>query len=197
MPGSTVRVPYHFTAEEYLTFERGALERHEYCDGVIYTMAGESWVHGRLCTNLTRLLATALLGHDCDVVGKDTKVRSGPATAESTRGLYSYPDVVVVCGQPRFMDEHQDVVENPVVLIEVLSPSTADFDRGEKWERYQQWLPSLQHYVLVAQDRLQLTHWYRDQHVWRAEQLDTPDAMCHLQALGVRLQLADIYDRVV
>ena len=90
--------PYRFTACEYLTFERATLDRHEYLDGVIYAMAGESRNHGRICSNLAALLHAALRGTPCEVLSKDTKVRSGPQRAETRQGLYSYPDVVVVCG---------------------------------------------------------------------------------------------------
>jgi Uma2 family endonuclease len=192
----TQRVPYRFTQQEYLTFEREACERHEYCDGVIYAMSGESLAHGRLCQNLFRLLGNALASKACDVLGKDTKVRSGPIALQGTGGLYSYPDVLAVCGEPRFMPDHSDILENPGLIIEVLSPSTADFERGEKWERSRQWLPSLRHYLLVSQERVQVTHWYLDQDVWRAEQLEGQNATCALFALGVTLQLADIYARL-
>ena len=119
------KAPYLFTVAEYLTFERAADERHEYLDGVIYAMAGESPNHGRICTNLTMSLGTQLRGSPCEVFSKDTKVRSGPAQAHTRTGLWSYPDLVVVCGQGQYHDQYQDVLLNPRMLVEVLSPSTA------------------------------------------------------------------------
>ena len=124
-------------------------------------MAGESPNHGRICTNLTRIRSTQLLGSPCEVFSKDTKVRSGPAQAHTRAGLWSYPDLVIVCGQGQYHDQYQDVLLNPRMLVEVLSPSTAKFDRGEKWDRYRTWLPSVQDYVLVAQDAPRVEHWHR------------------------------------
>ena len=198
MTTATVHHPYRFTVCEYLAFERTACDRHEYLDGLIYAMAGESLAHGRLCTNLTMLLATHLRGTPCEVLSKDTKVRSGPARADSREGLYSYPDVVVVCGAPQSADDSPEVLEHPRVLIEVLSPTTAAFDRGEKWDRYRTWLPSLQDYVLVAQDRPAIEHWHRQPDgTWHAALIEGLGAMLRLASIDCSLLLQDIYERVV
>ena len=141
------------TVEDYLALERASEERHEYLDGQVYAMAGESPEHGTICTNLTILIASQLRGTPCQAWAKDTKVRSGPTPhpRQPARGMFSYPDVVVVCGEPRFHDQYRDVLLNPVVLIEVVSPTTEAFDRGDKFFRYRTWLPSLTDYILVAQ----------------------------------------------
>ena len=114
------------TAEEYLALERASEERHEYLDGRLYAMAGESPEHGTICTNLTMLIASQLRGTSCQAWAKDTKVRSGPAPRArlSLKGMFSYPDVVVVCGEPRLQDHYRDVLLNPVVIIEVVLPTT-------------------------------------------------------------------------
>ena len=130
------RQPYRFTVEEYLAFERASEERHEYLDGVIYAMAGESPDHGRICTNLVATLVPQLRGSDCEVFSKDTKVCCGPYRAHTREGLYAYPDLVVVCGAMQFHSQAEDVLVNPKVIVEVLSPSTEAFDRGEKFHRY-------------------------------------------------------------
>ena len=123
------------TVEEYLVLERESEERHEYLDGLIYLMAGESPEHGDICMNLSRIVSSQLLGSPCRAWSKDTKVRSGPSTESrrSAKGLYSYPDLVIVSGEPKFHDQHRDVLVNPRVIIEVLSQTTEAFDRGAKW----------------------------------------------------------------
>ena len=133
------------TVEHYLALERATEERHEYLDGQLYAMAGESPEHGTICTNLTMLIASQLRGTPCQAWAKDTKVRSGPTPhpRRPARGMFSYPDVVVVCGEPRCHAQYRDVLLNPVVLIEVVSPTTEAFDRGDKFFRCRTWLPSL------------------------------------------------------
>jgi len=189
--------PYLFTVEEYLTFERTADDRHEYLDGVIYAMAGESPNHERICTNLTRLISTQLLGSPCEVFSKDAKVRSGPEQAHNRQGLYSYPDLVIVCGEPRYMDQEQDVLINPRIIIEVLSPSTQAFDSLVKRERYRAWLPSLEDYVLVAQEKPHVEHWHRQEHgTWHATLLEGIEAILELASIACAVPLTEVYDHV-
>jgi Uma2 family endonuclease len=192
------KVPYLFTVAEYLTFERATDERHESLDGVIYAMAGEGPNHGRICTNLTVTLGTQLRGSPCEVCSKDTKVRSGPDQAHTRTGLWSYPDFVIVCGQGHYHDQYQDVLLNPRMLVEVLSPSTTQFDRGVKWDRYRTWLPSLQDYVLVAQDTPRVEHWHRLlDGAWRFDTLQGLDVTLHLPSIVCQVPLLDVYDRIV
>src|SRR4029434_9849874 len=153
--------PYRCTVEEYLAFERASDERHEYLDGVIYAMEGESPDHGRICINLAATLVPQLRGSDCEAFSKDTKVLCGPYRAHTREGLYAYPDLVVVCGGGQYHDQARDVLLNPAALFKVLSPSTEAFDRGEKFVRYRDWLPSLRDYVLVAQEHPMLDHYHR------------------------------------
>jgi Uma2 family endonuclease len=183
---------------EYLTFERAAMERHEYLDGLIYAMAGESENHGRICVNLTISLGSQLRGSGCEVFSKDTKVLCGPYRAHTREGLYAYPDLVVVCGAGQYHDQTRDVLLNPTVLIEVLSPSTEAFDRSEKFDRYRHWLPSMQDYVLVAQERPILDHYHRtapDQ--WTLTTRRGLDTSLVLATIGARLTLSEVYERVV
>jgi len=109
-----------YTPAEYLARERENAERHEYLDGEIYAMAGESPEHGAICTNIGGQLYNQLRGRDCQVFSKDMKIRSGPTPPQTVRvqkGLYSYPDLVVVCGELKFHDERRDVLINPTVII--------------------------------------------------------------------------------
>jgi Uma2 family endonuclease len=190
--------PYHFTVEEYLAFERASDERHEYLDGVIYAMAGESPDHGRICVNLVATLVARLRGSNCEVFSKDTKVCCGPYRAHTREGLYAYPDLVVVCGAMQFHGQAEDVLVNPQVIVEVLSPSTEAFDRGEKFHRYRRWLPTLTDYVLVGQDRPVIDHYHRaEDGLWMLQTLEDLEARLALETIGCTVPLAEVYERIV
>src|SRR6266581_5447191 len=192
-----------FTIDEYLALERSEEERHEYLDGGVYAMAGESPDHGRICMNLAASLSTQLHGTPCEAFSKGTKVRCGPLPRPggSREGLFAYPDLVVVCGALQFHDQARDVLLNPTVIVEVLSPSTEAFDRGEKFRRYRAWLPTLTDYVLVAQDRPVIDHYHReDDALWTLRTLRTLEgleAQLHLETIGCTVPLADVYERIV
>ena len=184
--------------EEYLRRERLAEFRSEYRDGEIVArdgeivaMAGASLAHIRIDANLMGELVSQLKGKPCEPMGSDAKIRA-------TRMRYSYPDVTIVCGEPEFLDEQRDVITNPTVLFEILSPSTEAYDRGEKFAAYQQ-RPTLRDYVLVAQDKVSVEHYSRQDEnggVWRYERLDRPDAVLRLPSVGCEVLLSDIYARV-
>jgi Uma2 family endonuclease len=121
-----------------------------------------------------------------------------PNPARNTSGLYSYPDVVVVCGDPEYHDEHTDVILNPSVLVEVLSPATEAFDRGEKWTRYQMWNPTLTDYILVSQDRPQVEQFSRQADgSWSFRRYTGLEEMVSIASIECTLKLADVYDRIV
>lgn len=190
-----------YTEAEYLAFERAAEERHEYLDGVIYAMAGESPEHGKISVNLVRIISTRLLGKDCDLFTKDTKVRSGPLPKSRLRpkGLFSYPDLVVVCGIARYLDDYQDVLINPIVIIEVLSGSTEKFDSRQKFLRYQQYLPSLVDYVLVSQEAPAIEIFHRPSPKsprWEYTAASGLKGRIVIPVLKCPLKLADVYYRV-
>ncbi len=190
-----------YTAAEYLALEREADERHEYLDGEIYAMAGESPRHGRASVNLVRLIGNHLLGKECDLYTKDTKVRSGPLPQwrSSTKGLFSYPDLVVVCGERKYLDEYQDVLVNPTVIIEVLSDRTEWFDRRQKFLRYQQYLPSLVDYILVSQNEPAIELFHRPSPkspLWEYIAATGLKSRLLIPSLKCWLRLADVYYRV-
>jgi Uma2 family endonuclease len=189
------------TEAEYLRAERLAEDRHVFLDGHVRAMAGESLNHGKASVNLVVLVGSQLKGTPCFALTKDTKVRSGPPgpwPSRRTKGLYSYPDIVVVCGEPEFLDEKTDVLLNPTVVVEVLSPSTEAFDRGEKFDRLAVWNPSLTDYLLVSQDRPWIDHFTRQPDAaWRLTRHHGLEAVCALPGVGLRLALAEVYDRVV
>jgi Uma2 family endonuclease len=190
-----------YTEDEYLALERASQERREYLDGQIYLMAGESEAHGTICTNLTIEVGSQLKGTRCRAFSKDTKVRSGPVPKSrySAQGLYSFPDLVVVCGEAQYLDEHQDVLINPKVIIEVLSPATEAFDRGEKFARYQEHLDSLTDYVVVAQSVPLVEHFARQSNgewVIAATAKELSETV-GLSSIGCKLRLSEVYDRIV
>ena len=196
---STAQAQLYFTEEQYLKIERESEERHEYIDGRIYAMAGESDEHGQITTNLQGRLFMQLLDSDCTVRHENTKVRSGPEPKSQDRpeGFYSYPDLLVVCGKRQFHDEYRDVLLNPKVIIEVLSKSTEAFDRGEKFMRYRTWLPSLTDYILVAQDKPLIEHYHRQAaDAWVLVTVMGLAAQLTIQSIGCRLQLREVYDGV-
>ncbi len=189
-----------FTADEYLAAERESEERHEFLDGLIYAMAGESPDHGTICSNMTAALVNQLKGSPCQVWSKDTKVRSGPLPASKwkTKGLFSYPDLVVVCGEGEYLDNRRDVLLNPRVIIEVLSPTTEAFDRGEKFLRYQNWLSTMTDYLLVSQSSPIVTHHVKqDDGGWLLHFYEGMDQSFSIESIKCSLKLADVYDRII
>jgi Uma2 family endonuclease len=189
-----------YTEDEYLAIERESEERHEYLDGQIYAMAGESPQHGAISTDLIVDIGLQLRGTPCQAFSKDMEVRSGPLPKKrhSVRGLYSYPDIVVVCGEMQFLDEHSDVLINPKVIIEVLSPTTEAFDCNEKFRRYRTFNPSLTDYLVVAQNQPSIQHFARQENgLWviAASASRLSDSV-HIASINCTLRLADVYNRV-
>jgi Uma2 family endonuclease len=197
---SLPRAQIRFTEDQYLLMERESEERHEYLDGQIYAMAGESPEHGAICTNLIADIGLQLRRTPCQAFAKDMRVRSGqlPRRRHSQKGLYSYPDLVIVCGELQFLDENRDTLINPKVIIEVASPSTGAFDRGEKFRRYRAHNPSLTDYLIVAQNHLFIEHFAlqeNGQWVIAASVTDLSGSV-HVASINCTLLLAEVYDRV-
>ena len=190
-----------FTEEDYLAFEREADERNEYIDGIVYAMAGESPEHGAISMNLSRLIGNHIVGTRCQGFIKDTQVRSGPLPRHprQTKGLFSYPDLVVVCGPLQQLDEYRDVLINPSIIFEVLSDSTEKKDRVTKFQRYKKYLPSLLVYVLVSQDQPLIEVFHRDfaeSETWQYSFADELPATIRIPVIDCTLHLAEVYDRV-
>ena len=184
----------YLTPEEYITLERKAIPnvetvRSEYINGEIINMPGASFAHNLITNNISGELHTRLKGTGCAVFANDMRI-SIP-TAKS----YFYPDVGVVCEDPRFEDDVFDTLLNPIVIVEVLSPSTEASDRGEKFAHYRQ-LPSLQEYVLVAQDQIRVEHYRRQERQWIFTDFEKHDEILPLPSIECELPLQDIYERV-
>lgn len=189
-----------YTEEEYLAMERESDERHEYIDGYIYAMAGESDPHSIITINLGAEFHNQLKGRDCAALSPNMKVRSGPDPkfARSLKGFYSYADLMIVCGPRLYHDEHQDVLLNPKVIVEILSSTTEAYDRGEKFRRYRRWIPTFTDYLLISQTEPVVEHFRRDKSgfwVLVATATELSESI-KIDSIGCELKMADIYDRV-
>lgn len=174
------------TVEEYLAFERASDEKHEFIDGEIFAMSGGKAPHANVAAGFIRDLGLALLRRSCRVYTSDMRVHI-PRTQR-----FVYPDVSVVCGRPLFDDEQIDNLLNPRVIVEVLSPSTEDYDRGDKFTNYRT-IPSLKHYLLAAQDKpLVEVYTWRDDGPWSVQSYG-PGTTIELSALECSLDVDQIY----
>ena len=187
---ATVAAQTYITPQEYLALERKAAYKSEYLDGHIIAMSGASFKHSLIISNISGELHLQFKGRGCSVHTNDMRVRPNP------RDSYFYPDVVVVCGEPQFEDEAFDTLLNPIVIIEVLSPSTEAYDRGEKFRRYQQ-LASLKEYVLVSQDKVWVEHHRRHGAQWILSHYRSLEEVLPLTSIGCEVPLSDIYARVI
>ncbi len=179
----------YYTVEEYLAFEREAFEKHEYIDGEIVAMAGASREHNLIGTNTTFVLVSQLRGTECEVYANDMRVRLKP-------NRYGYPDVVVVCGKPKFADEEFDVLLNPTILVEVLSDSTRFKDKTEKLEDFRK-LDSLKECLLIEQRKIFVEHYIKQTpNQWLLRIYENADDLVILESIGCKIQLSDIYLQV-
>lgn len=186
----TTETVTHLTPDEYLAAERLSEYRSEYLDGGVYPMTGASANHGRIIVNVATELALQLRERDCDVLVADMKVR-----LPDLRKFF-YPDVVVLCGELQFHDERKDIVTNPDLLVEVLSPSTEAFDRGAKFEAYRT-IESLKEYLLVAQDRPFIEQFVRsDTGKWEYAAAIGLESSLTLPSIECTLNLSAVYKRV-
>jgi len=185
-------VPKHYvTPEEYLQREKDAEFRSEYFRGEMFALAGASANHNLIVGNCVQTLGQQLKKKPCRVYPSDLKLR-----IEAT-GLYTYPDLSVVCGEPELECNGVDVLLNPVVLIEVLSDSTEAYDRGKKFEHYRT-IPCLKHYVLIAQDRHSIDCFSRTPDgSWLLTSCQSLDEKVELEAIDSQLAAAEVYDKVV
>ena len=196
-----------YTIDEYLKMERDAFEKSEWIDGYIYpmesdvtAMAGESNSHGRISMNLAGLFFNQLRGTECEGRIKDTKIQSGDFSkmkGNSMKGMFSYPDLVIICGKPEFHDEFEDIVTNPKIIIEVLSPSTELFDRNTKFHRLSQFNETLTDYILVSQDKPMVEHFVRQTDGnWMLYTYFGVEESLDIRSIDCKITLEDIYERV-
>jgi Uma2 family endonuclease len=178
-----------FTPEQYLALERKADYRSEYVNGYIFAMAGASREHNLIAGNTFGELHAQLKGRPCEAHVSDMRIKV------SETGLYTYPDVVALCGEPRLEDAQMDTLLNPTVIVEVLSESTEAYDRGDKFAHYRR-LESLTDYVMIAQDKVRVEHYVRQGEQWVLTEISDPDGRLRLSSIDCSIALREIYDKV-
>lgn len=178
-----------FTVAEYLAYERRAEFKHEYYYGHIIAMAGASRKHNLIIANIVREIGNQLRDRPCETYPNDMRVRTTPQH-------YIYPDVVIVCDDPRFEDNEFDTLLNPVVIIEVLSKSTEARDRGDKFADCRE-IESLREYILISQDKMSVEKFTRqDNNVWVFHSFRHAEDTLTLDSINCQLSLAEIYQRI-
>ena len=176
--------------EEYLAIERQAQTKNEYYNGEMFAMTGATSSHNLITVNLASELRNRLRDRNCRTFAVDMRVKV------SRSGLYTYPDVVVVCGEARFEDERADTLLNPTLIVEVLSPSTESYDRGRKFDHYQS-LNSLKEYVLISQDRFSVDVFRRQPDGdWLVSGIKDPSQVVRLTSFNCEVPMSEIYRQV-
>ena len=178
------------SARDYLASERAGEAKHEYVADQISAMAVANERHNLVTGNSSASPHSQLRRRSCTVYPSDLRVKVNPVE------LYTYPDISVVCGAPQFEDGKRDTLLNPTVIVEVLSPSTENYDRGRKFQRYRA-LSSLAEYVLIAQDAMHVEHYARQPDGrWLLTEADGSEGAIHLASIACDLALADVYEKV-
>ena len=178
------------TAQDYLVWERQQETRHEYLEGQVFAMTGASRAHNMLCANILASLHGQLRGKPCEIYVNDMRVKV------SETGMYTYPDLVAACGEPRFEDQAVDTLLNPVLIIEVLSDSTERYDRGAKFTHYRS-VVSLREYLLVSQHESRVEHYVRQPgNHWLLTEYQEMQDRIDLNSLASCLSLAEVYERI-
>ena len=178
------------TVDEYLALERAAEYKSEYFNVEIFAMAGASLAHSTIATNVLGELRNLLRGNRCAPYDSNLRIEI-PLT-----GLYTYPDVLVICRPVELSEKGDGMATNPTLIVEVLSDSTEAYDRGKKFAHYRT-IPSFREYVLVSQkEPLVEVFFRRDDGIWQLTPVSGLDASVDLQSLGITLHLAEVFDRV-
>jgi Uma2 family endonuclease len=181
---------HQYTPEDYLVFDRASENKNEFLDGVIYAMGGATARHVQIVGNVARELGNQLRDKPCVVYSADLRVQV------SQGGLYAYPDVVIVCGDPTFIDSNLDTLTNPLLIVEVLSDSTKNYDRGEKFERYRS-IKSFREYLLIAQDKVHVEQYIRqDDGSWVLRETNNLSDIIELDSIACRIPVAEIYLKI-
>lgn len=181
----------HLSVQDYLDRERQAEIKSEFIAGAMVAMTGASRRHHLIVVNLAASLHAQLRSRSCEIYAGDMRVAVDQAE------FYTYPDIVVACGAPQFLDDQLDTLLNPTLIIEILSPSTAAYDRGEKFRRYRQ-LTSLQEYLMIAQDRVAIEQYQRQgANEWSPIDLKQLGSEIRLPSIECQLRIQDIYEKIL
>jgi Uma2 family endonuclease len=175
-------------AIDYLALDRAAATRSEFFFGEVVAMAGGTANHSLIASNIVGEAWNSLKGRPCRVLSSDMRTKAAT-------GVYTYPDVLIICGKPQFDDDREDVLLNPLVIFEVLSPSTESYDRGTKFTHYRS-IPSLMTYVLVAQDQAYVECYARDSRGWILTDAKGLEHSIEIPGADITLPLSEIYSQV-
>jgi Uma2 family endonuclease len=192
----SAQLNYLYTPQEYLLLERSAFEKHEYFQGELFTMAGASNNHNIISINIIGSLRRKLQQQGCRLYANDMRTRVSTSH-------YTYPDIVVVCGKPEFLDNAFDTLLNPVVIMEILSDSTKEYDRTRKFDHYRT-IPSLREYVLLEQDMVRVERYSRienphvppERTLWAFQAITTIEESLTLQSVDCTVPLTEIYEDI-
>jgi Uma2 family endonuclease len=188
--GLAQKKPEFLSPQEYLKFERKSEIRHEYIDGEIFEMAGAKKRHNRISVNVLRLLDTQILNRDCNIYGSDMRIGI-PSSA-----TYTYPDAVAICGEEIFEDDEEDTLLNPMMIVEVLSKSSEAYDRGAKFEYYQE-IESFQEYILISQEPYRVEQYVRkNKNEWAYFEFRSSSDLVELRSINCKMSLQDIYHKI-
>lgn len=179
-----------FTIEEYLAMEKVAIEKHEYYQGEIFAMSGTKMPHNLISRNLFIGLGIKLKGKKCQPFGSDMRIHIEANT------LFTYPDISIICGEPETLNNDNWNVLNPVVIIEILSSSTKNYDRGEKFKLYRD-IPTLKEYILVDSESIyiEIFRLNETQH-WELEEYKSMEEILYIKAVNESISVAEIYEDV-
>lgn len=187
---TAVKPQPYITEEEYLALERASTTKHEYYNGRIYAMTGAKEPHNLINGNTLASLHNQLRRKQCRVYSSDMRVKV------IKTGLNTYPDIVIICGQPQFTDATRDTVTNPIVIIEILSDSTERYDRGMKFQNYRA-IDTLRDYLLIAQDHHHIEHFSRqDSGLWVLQEAISDTDIINISSIECILSLQDVYEKV-
>ena len=176
--------------EDYLTGERQATEKHEYFEGEVFAMSGASFNHNQIASSLMVSVGSYLKGKKCNIFGSDLRVHIPLNT------LYTYPDLSIVCGKPQFVDEVFDTLLNPKVIIEILSTSTKDYDKGSKFTLYRS-IPSLEEYILVDSEQVFVERFFKNKEgSWTLVEYKVLEDHLAISSIEYSLTLSEIYANV-
>lgn len=177
----------YFTPEQYLESERLALEKHEFYLGEIFAMSGASFRHNQIFKNTYGNLFNKLKGKPCQPYGSDLRIHI------PNNSLYTYPDISIICGKPEMTDKVKDTITNPSVIIEILSKSTYDYDKGQKFTLYRD-IDSLREYILIDSMSIRVEHYFKNEDSsWTLKDYRTIDAKLNIETISADLLLSDVY----
>jgi Uma2 family endonuclease len=174
-----------YSLDEYFMVEETSQVKNEYYDGQIFAMAGASLQHNRFAANLLSFIRPAILQRGCEAFGSDLRV-------QTPGGLFTYPDITVVCGQSLLIQGRPDTLTNPVALIEVLSDATREYDRGQKFALYKE-IPTVRDYLLVEQDEVLVEAFRLSGDSWESNSYDNLDSVAFLASVDLQIPLREVY----